>query len=188
MKATCLFFLMITCAALTPGTACADLSRPAFQQTSSESAANTVSDHPHDVEHAAPADDGKREKNGKPFDEREVRRHDFGKNHPRSPATKTKDRPKTLPNNSKRFVFGNAMNLYQPGSDKSTGVARSGLIQQETVNRALPVRPANVIRPTIQSPPNVRHRGPNPAAVGGLASRDSRNTGAINGTRMQRRP
>jgi hypothetical protein len=33
----------------------------------------------------------------------------------------------------------------------------------------------------------VRHRGPNPAVVGGPANSGSRMTGALNGTRMSRK-
>ena len=88
------------------------------------------------------------------------------------------------------------MNLHQPGSDKSGAAAKGGLIQNETVNNALPVRPPGAVRPTAASlnPSfnNVRHRGPNSAVVsgsaGGSANLNSRNTGAINGTRMNRKP
>ena len=80
------------------------------------------------------------------------------------------------------------MNLHQPGSDKSGGAAKGGLIQNETVHNALPVRPSSVVRPTAPSLNNVRHRGPNPAVIGGSANSDRRNTGAINGTRMNRKP
>jgi hypothetical protein len=80
------------------------------------------------------------------------------------------------------------MNLHQPGSNKSGGAAKAGLIRNETVNMALPVRTPSVVRPTVRSFNNVRHRGPNPAVVAGSVNSDSRNTGAINGTRMNRKP
>jgi hypothetical protein len=80
------------------------------------------------------------------------------------------------------------MNPHQPGSDKSSGAAKSGFIRNETVNNTLPVRTPSVIRPTVPSPNNVRHRGPNPAVVGGSPISRSGNTGAIDGTRMNRKP
>jgi hypothetical protein len=80
------------------------------------------------------------------------------------------------------------MNLHQPGSDKSGGVAKGGLIQHQTLNNALAVRTPSVVRPTVPALNNVRHRSPNPAVVAGSVNSDSRNTGAINGTRMNRRP
>jgi hypothetical protein len=79
------------------------------------------------------------------------------------------------------------MNLYQPGSEKSSGTARGGLIRNETVNTTLPVRPPSVVSRTGLLPNSLRHRGANPAVIRGSANSDSRKTGAINGTRMNRR-
>ena len=188
MKGTFLLLLMISYAALTPGTTYAGSSSPRPQQASPESAADTVSDHSQDAGQAAPAAGGKRQKDKSSSGEQRDRRHVSGKNQPRSLATTIKVRPKQLPNNRERFSSGNAMNFHQPGSDKSGGAAKSGLIQRDTVNGALPVRPANVIRPTVPLRNNVHHRGANPAVIGGSASPAGRNTGAINGTVVHRRP
>jgi hypothetical protein len=188
MKVTSLLFLMIGGAALASGTAYPDPSGPASQQTSRESAANTVSDRPQDAEHPTLTAGGKRQKDGIPSDERQDLRHVSGKNHPRSPATRVKDRPKQLPNSRVRFPSGNATTFHQLGSDKSGGTAKGGLIQHEVVNSALPVRPANVIRPTAPLLNSVRHHGANPAVIGGSANSNGRSTGAINGTGVHRRP
>jgi len=88
---------------------------------------------------------------------------------------------------------GNAMNLHLPGSAKPDDAAKGEFIQNKTVDTALPVRRwLSVARPNLlslnPSLNNVRHRGPNPAVVGGSANSYSRNTGVINGTRMNRRP
>jgi hypothetical protein len=113
-------------------------------------------------------------------------------NHPPSRASLTgltqANRPKQLPHSRQRSIPGNAMNLHQPGADKSGGALKGGLIHNEIVNNALPVRTQSVVRPAVLSLNNVRHRGPNPAVVGGSVSSDSRNIGAINGTRMNRKP
>lgn len=53
-----------------------------------------------------------------------------------------------------------------------------------TSNPALPRRAAPSPPPL---PGNVRHRGLNPAVIGGAAKSDVRNTSAINGTHMNRR-
>ena len=189
MKVTCFLFLMISCAGLTPGTASADPSGPASQQTSPQSAAKTFSDHPHDADHAAPADGGKRQKEGNPSDEQRDRRHPSDENRQRGRASLTvANHLKQVPNNRKRSIPGNAMKLRQLGSDKSEGAAKGGIIQRVTVHSALPVRPASVIRPTVPLRNNVRHRGANPAVIGGSANSDGRNTGAINGTGVHRRP
>jgi len=112
-----------------------------------------------------------------------------GKNHPRNRASLTPaTRPKSIPYSRKRSMPGNAMNLHQPGSDKSGGAAKGESIHNETINNALPVRPPSAVRPTMLSLNTVRHRGPNPAVVGGSANSNSRNTAAIDGTRMHRKP
>jgi hypothetical protein len=92
-------------------------------------------------------------------------------------------------------MSGNAASLHQPGSGNS-GAAKGGLIQNEKASNAMPVRPRGTVRPTAAtlnpSFNNVRHRGPNSAVVGGSAggsaNLNSSNTGAINGTRMHRKP
>ena len=187
MKATCLLFLMISCAALMHGTSYAAPS----QQTSPESSANTASDHPGEPAQgdAAPPRDGRHQTGGKASDEQRDHGRASDTNHPPSRASLTKaNRPKQLSNSRQRFIPGNPMNLHQPGSDKSGGAAKGGLIQNETVNHALPVRTPSVVRPTVPSFNNVRHRGPNPAVVAGSVNSDSRNIGAINGTRLNRKP
>jgi len=111
----------------------------------------------------------------------------YATDHPPSRASLTKaNRPKQLPNSRQLSLPGNA--LHQPGPDKSGGAAKSGLIPNETVNIALAVRTPSVVRPTVPPPNNVHHRSPNPAVVAGSVNSDSRNTGAINGTRMNRKP
>ena len=203
MTRTGLLVLTIGCAALMQGTSYA--SPP--QQAPAESSANKNSakpadrlydDRSHDSERAAPADDGHRRKEGSPAgqsDQPRNRRHASAKNHPRSRASlAAANRPKQLPNSRKRSLPGNTM------KDKSGGAAKGGLIQNERVNNALPVGPTSVARPTVASlnkvlnpalnpaPNSERHRGPNPAVVGGPANSTRSNTGAINGTRMNRRP
>ena len=173
MKVSCLLFLSLivtmSWAALMPGTSYAAPS----QQTSAASSATTPVA-------------------GNPSKEQRYPRHASDKNHPRSRASLTAaNHPKQLPNGRKRSIPGNAANLRQHGSGKSGAAAKGGLIQNETAKDALPVRSTSV-RPIVASlnplPTNVRHRGSNPAVVGGLANSGNSNTGAINGTGMHRRP
>jgi hypothetical protein len=93
---------------------------------------------------------------------------------------------KELPNSRQRSLPGNV--LHQASSNKSGGAAKGGLTPNETVHNALPVRTSSVVRPATPSLNNVRHRGPNPAVVGGSPNLHSSNAGAINGTRMNRKP
>jgi hypothetical protein len=122
--------------------------------------------------------------------------HASDKNHPHSRAGLTaSNHPKQLSTSQKRPLPRNAASLRQPALARSGGAAKGGLMQNETTNRGLPVRLTSV-RPSVASlgsslnplPDNVRHRGPNPAVVSGAANSGNRNTGAINGTGMHRRP
>jgi len=178
MKFTCLLFLSLivtmSWAALMPGTSYAASS----QQTSAESSATaTVARNPSKEQISA--------------------RHASDKNHPRRRASLTvANHPKQLPSGRTRSIPGNAANLHQPGSGKSGAAAKGGLIQNQTASNAIRVRPPGTVRSTATtlnpSLNNVRHRGPNSAVVGGSAggsaNLNSSNTGAINGTRMHRKP
>jgi hypothetical protein len=111
-------------------------------------------------------------------------------NHPPSRANLTKvNRPKAHPN---RQAFlpgrGKAINPYPPGSNEPVGVAKGGLIPNKAVHTALPVQTSSVVRPTALPLNKERHRGPNPAVVDGAANLHRSNTGAINGTGINRRP
>jgi hypothetical protein len=105
------------------------------------------------------------------------------------------NRPKQPPTGQKHPLPRSAASLRQPALARSGGAAKGGLIQNETTNRGLPVRLKSV-PPRVASlnasinplPNNVHHRGPNPAVVGGSGNFAIRNTGAINGTSMHRRP
>ena len=66
-----------------------------------------------------------------------------------------------------------------------SAVVNRGSPQNEAIYRALPVRPANVIRPVAPAAGNLRHRDPNPPVVGGAPSSNSRNTAAIDGRRTK---
>jgi|SRR5208337_1732132 len=168
-----------------------DKPSPASQPTSPESSANTASDHPRDPAQrdAAPADGVRHQTGGKASHEQRDHGRGSDTNHPPSRASLTKvDRPKQLPNSRQRSLPGNGMNFHQPGSNKSAGAAKSGFIPNEGANIALAVRTPSVVRPSVPSFNNGRHRGPNPAVVGGSPNSHRSNTGAINGTRMNRKP
>jgi hypothetical protein len=107
------------------------------------------------------------------------------------PVKHNLDKPKAkvhkpLPNSRQRSISGNA--LRQPSLNKSGGAATGGLIPNQTVRNALPVRISSVVRPTVPTFNNVRHRSPNPAVLGGSPNFHRSNTGTINGARINRRP
>ena len=122
--------------------------------------------------------------------------HASEKNHPHSRAGQiASNRPKQLPATQKRLLPRNAASLRQPASARSGAAAKSALIQNETAKHALLVRSTSAwpsvgsLNSSLNPLPNlVRHRGSNPAVVGGLANSGNSNTGVINGTGMHRRP
>jgi hypothetical protein len=186
VKVVCLLFLTMNCAGLMLGTGYAAPS----QQTpagspANEGSTNAASNRSQDDHlRATPADDGKRQKEESPSGQ-QVPRRAAAQNRPRSRANLTvANRPKQLPLRRKRSKPLNATNPYPADLDKSGDAAQG---RNRTANNALPVRSTSVVRPTGASRINVRHRGPNPAVVGGPAS-NAGNTGALNGTRMHRRP
>jgi len=189
MKVTRLLFLMIGCAAFTPRAGYTAPSNPASQQSFSQGAAKAVGGYRRDGEHAALADDGKHQKDGKPSDGQRDLRHVSDTKDARRHASLTKaNRPKRLSNDRQRSTLGYAMSLHQTSSGKSGDAAKGVLIQSETVNKPLSVRPQSALQPTVPWFINARHRGANPAVIGGSVNSDGRKTGAINGTRMIRRP
>jgi hypothetical protein len=126
-----------------------------------------------------------------------VRRNASDRSHVVGPVSVNKaNRSMHLPNSRNRSLPRNSMNPHRPDSYKSDGAARAGSIKgsikNETGNTALPFRRLSVARPNLLSlnnvNVNVRHRGANPAVVGGLTNWDSRNASALNGTLMHRKP
>ncbi len=184
MKAARLLFLMSSCASLTLGISVA---APA-QQTSPESSTTTVVVHPQDTEHARPAGSGNRRGVGRIPDGEKDTRNSSARNHPRSPATRVKVPPKQLPNDRKDSPSGNPANPHQPGFDKSDALAETRFAHQGTFKSGQAVRPASVTRSSVPVRNTVRHRGANPAVVGGTVNSALRNTGAISGTSVHPRP
>ena len=183
MKTACLLLLAIS-GALMHGTGYAVPSNPA----SPESSANRASERPR--EHTAPADDAKRRTGGTPSGEQKDHHRASNANHARSSHDRVviANRPKQFPNSRERLTAANPRNLRQPGLNKSSAIAKRGLIQNKTVSSALAIRPPRVFRSSPLSQDNVHHRGPNPAVIAGSANSRIGNTGTIDGTRMSRRP
>lgn len=189
MKTTCLLFLTISWAALTHGTDYAAPSGLASQPTPPGSSANAAGGHPRDAGHAASPREGRHQTGGTASERPRDRARASDTSRPPSGASVAKaNRPRQISNGPKRSLPGIAGNLHRPGSDKFGGAAKSGLIQNETVHNALTVRTSSVFRPTGPWLNNARPRGPNPAVIGGSAISHSRDTWAINGTHMSRKP
>ena len=176
MKIAFLIFMMIGSATLTPRIGYAVPPDQGAQQASSDGAESAVSGHSHDTERA-PGDGGR---NG---------RHGSAKNPALGKASPEKaNRLNQLHSNRERATSPNAVNLHPLSSNQSTGAARAAFMQNGRANNAMLSRSLSPNRPAVSSLSNVRHRTPNPAAIGGSANSYSRNTGAINGTSMRRKP
>lgn len=105
----------------------------------------------------------------------------------RASTTKANRRNQFPNSNRKPSTAGNPMNLRGSNSGKHSAVANDRLIQNETVSNVVLARSPNILRPSVELPSDVRHRGDNPAVIRGSANSRTGNTGAINGTRMKRK-
>ena len=125
---------------------------------------------------------------GKPSDDQQNHRKVSGNKLPTSSASPSKsNRPDELANRRERSASEDSVNSHRPASDKSAGAAQIGLARNETVNHSPSNRASSAVRPVVPSLGNVRHRGSNPAIVGGVGSSNARNTGALDGTHMNRK-
>jgi hypothetical protein len=165
MKTACFAFLMISCAASMHGTGYAASSDPPFQQAPGGSPAT--------------AGGGKHQADGRPSGPKRERRQVLDKSAgSRVSLTKT--------NSSKRLP-GNAANP-QPAANRAGAAAAKALIPEEAVRRNVPARPPSSVPPSTSSLNAVRHRGPNPAVVGGSMNSKPGNNGALSGTLVHRQP
>lgn len=75
------------------------------------------------------------------------------------------------------------------GLERSSPRAKTGLIENAIAGRPRPVRrPLNPVRAGAAPLSNERHHSPNPAVIAGSADLGRRNTGAIDGRQVPRRP
>ena len=186
MRAVGLIFLALGCAASAVGAAAVGQSVAASQQAPTRSAPNAVGNRSHEADHAAPAAGGARV--GKPSDDQQNHRKVSGNEPPTTKASPSKANHRNeVPNRRERSAAGNSESPHRPGSDKSGGVAQNGLARNETVRHAPSNRGLSAVRPSVPSLGNVRHRGANPAIVGGVRTSNARSSGALGGTHMNRR-
>lgn len=197
MKTTYLVFAMVGCAALMHGASYAAATTPALQEVSSDNHAKIVADSPtnsrrtdpRDNRHAGSPGNGKRRAEGSRLTGTQQRRSGSVQSYQHSHASRAKSNgAKQLPHTRQRYALGSAESPHRSGPDKSATAAQRGLIQNERVNNTPSVRPPSPAARTASSLSNVRHRGPNPAFVGGTANSKMANAGAIDGTQMIRRP
>jgi hypothetical protein len=186
MRAIGLVFLTLGYAASAVGAAGAVPSVAASQQAPTRSAADTAGNHSRKAAHAAPA--GDRTQIGKTPEDQQ--------NHPKAARNKIPAASASLSNPSRRSEFTkrrerpapeDSENSHSPGSDQHADAARIGRARNQAVNHAPSDRAPSAVRPAAPSLSNVRHRGTNPAIVGGAGNPNAKNTAALDGTHMNRR-
>ncbi len=123
---------------------------------------------------------------GNAVDENRDRAPSSHSNHPLSRAAPSKlQRSHRVPKSQQRSQ--SAKSLHQSASIKPVAAGKGRLIPSGTVHNGAAVRTPNVARPAATLAGNVRHRGANPAAIGGSSDSPRSNTGTINGAAVNRR-
>jgi hypothetical protein len=186
VKVLGLILLMLGCAALAVGAAGAGQSVAEARQAPSQSVADTVGNHSRGADHAAPAADGTHVV--KPRDDQQERRKVAGNNRPTSKPSVSRSNRRNEPTNGReRSASGDSKNSHSPDSGKSASAAQNGSARSQTVNHSSPNRASSAIRPAVPALSNTRHRGANPAIVGGAGNSNTRNSAALDGTHMKRK-
>jgi|HubBroStandDraft_1064217.scaffolds.fasta_scaffold83283_2 hypothetical protein len=169
MKIAILPFLVISYAMLTLGVN----NHAQAQQTTAESAKNREN----------------HQNEGKLSDGRQPIGSLAERNHASSTAAATAVRPKQLPNNREHSVAKTIANPHSTESQNAAGVTKSGAMPAGTTKRTHRSAPAtSVVRSSVPPRNDGRHSGANPAVIGGTLNSPARNTAAINGTSVHRRP
>jgi len=189
MKAARLACLIIGCAVLMRGPAYAAPDTMTSQQASAASSSNAASHGPGEVGQAAPVTLEKQPAKGNSSDAPPMRRDVSREGRPRGRSNPTKtERFPQVSNNASRSMLGTTGNHEQPGSSALGRTAMGGPIRNQGVRHAFSVQPASGARFNTPTLNNVRHRSPNPAIVGGSGNITRKNDGALDGTRMPRKP
>jgi hypothetical protein len=179
MKIACLVLTM-TCWAMIHVATSASKANLLSAKQSSGTGTNAVGDDRSVAE--APADETRNGKSAKSSNEAAVGRRASDKSHLRTrPGLMNRNSPKQLAANPHHSSPPDVTSVRQHESD------RSRAIQGETARNGVRIAPSSGARAGAPLPSNVRHRGPNPATIGGADS-NAKNSGGINGTRMPRRP
>ncbi len=183
MKISCVI-LAVMSGALTLGISVALASSAAPQQ--SDAASNTASQH---LSEAASADVAKPPASTERAGSRQVQHKNAKANRLPLPASAGKtNRLKHPPNGHSKSTTAVPRSAYKSGPSQSAVATKKGSIQNKSVTRVSAVQRPNMFPSSSPLLDNVRHRGPNPALIGGLGSSKPRESGAINGSSITRKP
>jgi hypothetical protein len=189
MKTACLLVLTIGW-----GIARAATSGPAFQQPSRESAGKAASDHSGPTQAGAERSCAVSQRRlpgreripviGTAGQKLHTAGLETASPKSRPPGKNLIAEPRSAPARRERSALGNA--FPPPAFAKSGGTAKGAFIHN--LKSTVPARPRTMVRPAPATLSSVRHRGPNPAVIGGLGNTMTSSTGSISGTGMHRRP
>ena len=183
MKISCLVLWVIS-GALTLAASEATASNPAPQQ--SQPAANTPGEHLSD---AASSDGAKPPASTVRAGKRGVQHGTAKPKRVPTPASVAKtNRLKHPPNAQARSTTATRRTPPQSGLSQSGVVAKKRSIQDKPVTSASAVQRQSMFPSSSPSLDSLRHRGPNPAVIGGLGTSKASATGAINGSHISRKP
>ena len=163
MKISLLVFLVIS-RALTLAASEATVSNPAPQRL--EGAANTASVGKRRVQHRAAK----------------------ANQVPKPPQAANTNRPKRPGNVQTRSTSATADLQPRSRLSQSVVVEKKGSSQNKSVNSVSAVQRQGMFHSAFPSLDNPRHGGSNPAVLGGLGTSKLGGTGAINGSRIGRKP
>lgn len=106
------------------------------------------------------------------------------KNKPHGPVIAPKpNHSQSLPKSQKRSTTQKFTGT-QPATLRASGTPTPN----KTANNVRSAHPPTTSRASIQTSNNVRHRGPNPATLGGSTSLRAANAGSLNGAHIARKP
>jgi len=185
MKTIGLVFLMLGCAAWPVRAVYAGQSVAASPQEASRSATDKADDHSREADHAAA--DKAAGHVGKISDAQKNQRKVSGSKPPASnPSVRGSNHRNEPADGRERSASGDSKSSHRAGTVKSGGGAQNGLARNETANHPASNRSPSAVRAAAPALSTVRHRGANPAIVGGAGNSNSRNTMALDGTHMNR--
>ena len=111
------------------------------------------------------------------------------KNHARGSSTVAKpNHPQPRPKNEKHLAPGKLADARRSVAGRSAALPSGTATANKTASKARSAQLPTTSRTSAPTLSIVRHRNPNPAIVGGSKSSTAVSTGAINGTRMSRKP
>jgi len=190
MKATFLFLVTIGLAGVALENSYAAPFGLAGQQGAGAASESSAKPNLHDGSPAAPSEQTKNQKKGTSSAGQRSRPHVSDKNHARNLAGPSDSKhPTPVRKGVRRSTSENPANLRSPAAGKSGSPAATKDFSRSTGQKpGATSRQPSISRDAEPPLKDVRHRGQNPALIGGPSNSRTRNSSAINGTTMNRKP